>query len=70
MNSFSHLVLNLNQSLEDESSKLTAEHISKHHDKHETALQGGIVGGRIIKNTRYAPPRLVNFKNFIIIPQI
>lgn len=51
-------ILDLSQSLEDESSKLTAEHISKHHhDKHETTLQGGPVGGRIIKNTRYAPPR-------------
>ena len=47
-------VLDLSQSLEEEKS---AEHFSKHHDKHhETMLQGG----RIIKNTRYAPPRYVN----------
>ncbi|XP_028400600.1 TBCC domain-containing protein 1-like [Dendronephthya gigantea] len=36
-------ILDLSQSLEEESSRLNA--------------QGGTVGGRIIKNTRYAPPR-------------
>ena len=52
-------VLDLSQSLEEEKSAM--EHVSKHHDKHhETMLQGG----RIIKNTRYAPPRYVNTQSF------
>ena len=50
-------ILDLSQSLEDESSKLTAEHISKYHEKHESTLASGALGGRIIKNTKYAPPR-------------
>jgi hypothetical protein len=35
------------------------EHISKHYDKHESTVA---CGGRIIKNTRYAPPRYVSIK--------
>ena len=40
-------VLDLSQSLEEEN--------IKHTDKHEATGLGG--GGRIIKNTQYAPPR-------------
>lgn len=50
-------ILDLSQSLEEETTRLAVDHSSKHHDKHEAALSGGPVGGRIIKNTRYAPPR-------------
>lgn len=47
-------VLDLSQSLEEETLKVTSEqHGSKHHDKHEDKHHGG----RIIKNTRYAPDR-------------
>ncbi|XP_046840544.1 TBCC domain-containing protein 1-like [Xenia sp. Carnegie-2017] len=44
-------ILDLSQSLEE------TEQTCKHPEKHETTLQGGTVGGRIIKNTKYAPPR-------------